>query len=146
MAKNKFLLYGGLAAAAAGLFFLTRKASAAAGNDPNSPPPVSDPSKTRGQLLTAWQTWIPTYLQQYGYALAPSYNGTTFQIADAATGDFSRLVQRNQAATDNNLGFWWKVKEIQDGKSSLDNDATWLALQDSYAKWLQLVTPEFLAK
>lgn len=136
----------GVTAAAVALFFLSKKASAAAGLDPNAPPPVADPNKTRADLLNAWVTWIPTYLDKYGYVLQPSYGGTTQQIADKATGDFMRLVQKNQAATDNNLGFWWQVTALRDGTASLDDDTTWTNIQQAYAKWLQLVTPEFLAR
>jgi hypothetical protein len=140
-------LWGGLAAAAA--FFLTRKASAAAaaaGQDPNSPPPAADPTRSRLDLMEAWAAWIPKYLAQYGYVLLPSYNNTTNQIADAVTGDYMALVRKNQAVTDNHLGFWWKYTEIKTGAADINNDATWGAIQGAYSKLVQDLTPQFLAK
>lgn len=144
--RTNWLLWLGLAGAAGAAFFLSKKAQAAQGLDPNTPPPSSDPNRTRLQLLDAWKTWIPAYLGTYGWQLLPSYNGTTFQIADATTGDFSKLVQRNQAVTDNHLGFWWKVSEVNADPNKINDDAFWATLQQSYAKLVQDLTPAFLSK
>lgn len=145
--KSSKWLWWGVAGLGLGAFLLSKRAKAAAGLDPLAPPPVSDPNKTRGQLLEAWATWIPAVLAHYGYVLQPSYGGTTYQIADKDTGDYMKLVQRNQGVTDAHLGFWWKFNEAVNTKTAdLNNDATWSAIQADYQKLVNGFTPAFFAK
>lgn len=144
---SKLGLWLGLGALAAGVFFLAKKAKANTGQDPLSPPPVSDPKRTRAELVQAWATWIPAVLAHYGYVLQPSYNNTTYQIADKDTGDIMRLVNRNQGVTDSHLGFWWKFGEIFNAKTAdLNSDATWNAISADYQKLVAGFTPQFFAK